>query len=134
MYSAISSLQRPQDIAYCVRITLGFYDPVNHFFQSKIQTDSFNCDVSSVRREIPVVTPYDGFQKYMRVKSTKWDLRIDFVAPTKQAIFVAADCVQAIANEQFLHKMSMDLTQLLTMNAEDFPHEPDVPVGFEMFP
>jgi hypothetical protein len=135
MYDLITRLQRPQDIPYCVRITVGFYDPVNCFFQSKYKTDSLNCNgIMSVRREVPIVTPYEGFQRYVRVKSSKWDLRVDFVAPTKQAIFVTSDSVYAIANEQFLQRMSTDLTQFLLINAEDFSDNTlELPVSFEMF-
>jgi hypothetical protein len=134
MYDLLSSLQRPQDIPYCVRVTLGFYDPVNHFFQTKHCTDTLHLEgIASVRHEIPMVVPYDGFQKFIRVRSTKWDMRVDFVAPTKQAIFVTPDGVQAVASEQFLQRMSADLVRMLSLNAEVVPYESDERLDFILF-
>ncbi len=135
MYELLSSLQRPQGIPYCVRVTVGFYDPVNRFFQTKLPDTSAleHEGISSVRREIPVVTPYDGFQKFVRVQSSRWDLRIDFVAPTKQAIYVTPDSIQAIASEQFLRRMSTDLVHMLSRNAEIVAYEPDVRLHFVLF-
>ncbi len=123
MDDILKSFPRPH-VPYCVRVTLGFYDAVNGSFVSTIPEDMFRTDgIRGVRMETPIVTPFDGFVKYVRVDHSMWDLRVDFVAPTKQAVFVQNRGVVGIANESFVNHMTRALEEVIRTRPETFAHE-----------
>jgi hypothetical protein len=108
-----------------MRITLGFFDPKTSFFQSKIPNDLFSTmDVSARGIKLQPAGHADafrGFEKFVRVRSTPFDLRIDFVLSERQAVFVhePTQSVQAICTQPFLQPMCDALENLLLSMSDE---------------
>lgn len=102
-----------------MRITFGFFDPKTSFFQSKIPNDLFSTMNVSARgiklHPAGHADAFRGFEKFVRVQSTPFDLRIDFVLSERQAVFVhePTQSVQAICAQCFLRPMCDALESVL---------------------
>lgn len=102
-----------------MRITFGFYDPQTSFFQSKIPNDLFSILDTTARgiklQPVGHADAFRGFEKFVRVHHTPFDLKIDFVQSERQAVFVhePTQTIQAISACAFLHPMCDAIESLL---------------------
>lgn len=108
-----------------MRITCGFFDPQTSFFQSKIPNDLFSTMHVSARgiklQPVGHAEAFRGFEKFVRVQCTPFDLKIDFVQSERQAVFVhePTQTIQAIGARDFLQPMCDALENLLVSLSDD---------------
>ena len=102
-----------------MRITCGFFDPQTSFFQSKIPSDLFSTMNVSARgiklQPVGHTDAFRGFEKFVRVQCTPFDLRVDFVLSERQAVFVhePTQTIQAVSAHAFLRPMCEALENVL---------------------
>ncbi len=124
---------------YKIRITFGFYDRQTKFFQTTIPTSFFEFvdeNVASVRgvvKQAAVVRAFQGFQQFVKVTPTMWDLRIDYVSCDRQAIFVNSRTrsIEAICDPSFFEVMQTSIIEILSKVPENMGES--VQVSFEIF-
>jgi hypothetical protein len=117
----MSTFPRPVGIDYCIRITVGFYDTTTSIFQPMIPQEllqKISRNTKGVRDGSPIVSVYEGFTKFVRVQPTMWDIRVDFVAPVRQAVFVSDTGIQGIASEAYGERMFDTLAHILCRQPE----------------
>jgi hypothetical protein len=128
LFDVLSALPFPSETerpGIKVRVTLGFYDPQTSFFQSKVPNDLFSTMNTSGRgiklQPVGHTDAFRGFEKFVRVRNTPFDLRIDFVLSDRQAVFVhePTQTIQAVSAREFLRPMCEALESILLSMSDE---------------
>jgi len=139
----VLSNPKPSVPGYKIRITFGFFDHQTGFFQTTIPASCFEViypKISSIRGVVTqavVIQKYQGFQQFVKVNPSMWDLRIDYVSCERQAIFVNSRTrtIEAVCAPEFFEVMQSSILEMLSKIAENSAEtvSETVSISFEMF-
>jgi hypothetical protein len=101
-------------------------DPQTRFFQKGIAHELMEemtefvrvYDIKGVRFHAPLAHPFHASERYFRLVPTMWDVCVDYVLCTEQAIFVTNSAFVAVVAPENIPKMEQSLLRILEGHRE----------------